>query len=152
MFKDSELLDRDQARDLYFCIPLRETGTVNDCSSLVYNSRDHHLSVTAIHQALDDARHSVGNHGIIMIGKSGAHVFGAYSHLYHQMKTFIMVATLTFYFQLQKDLKIPYNGRNRTRPPTLKCKRHFKGKSQKATVSQEDGYRRRTGRSICRRR
>ena len=73
-YKSQPLFDdtasrRIYARDLYFCIPMRDSNNVNDCSSLVYSSKDHHLSVSAIHQALDDARHNGDEYGIVLIGK-----------------------------------------------------------------------------------
>ena len=119
MFKDSELLDREQARDLYFCIPMRDSNNVNDCSSLVYSSKDHHLSVSAIHQALDDARHNGDEYGIVLIGKSGSHVFGAYSHFIPPNDNTYHGSNRNFLFSTTKDLKVPYSGRNRTNPPTV---------------------------------
>ena len=119
MFQGSELLDREQAKNLYFCIPMRFSGGVNNCSSMIYSSKDQPLSVAAIHEALDDVRQDAEQHGVVLVGKSGPHTFGAYSHYVPPNESVYHGCFRNFIFSLTKDLKVPYSGRNVTKPPSL---------------------------------
>ena len=98
---------------------MRTSGVVNDCSSMIYSSRDQHLSVAAIHEALDDVRQDPERYGVVLVGKSGSHTFGAYSHYVPPNESVYHGSFRNFIFSLTKDVKVPYSGRNVTKPPSL---------------------------------